>query len=66
MMRRLTAILCGSLAAATLVAPAHASQDVSTSRATTSGQVGVYSFPDEQGQTSATCVYKKGRLLASC
>jgi hypothetical protein len=61
-MSRLTAILCGSLAAATLVAPAHASQSVSSSRATSSGQVGAYSFPDEQGQTSATCVYKKGRL----
>jgi hypothetical protein len=67
-MRSLTAVLCGTLAAATLAAPvagpvaAPAAAEPSASRATQSGEIGAYSFPDEQGQTSATCVYKKGRL----
>jgi hypothetical protein len=62
-MRRLTAILCMTLGAATLQVPAHAGEDPPAARATQSGEVGVYAFPDEQGQASATCVYSKGRLM---
>ena len=65
MKRILSTLTTAAVAAAGLtMTTSLASEGTVASRATQSGEIGVHSFPDEQGQASATCVYKKGRLSA--